>query len=108
MDAKSLYPSLKKEETATICSLMVVQSGLWLEALDWEEVGIYLVITNSCGSLPADCLPSRKYTSGATPGITTEEVLGPLRRDPNKSKFNPPVRSPTSEESVEMFRLMID
>ena len=67
-----------------------------------------MVVTNSCGSLPAECLPSRKHTSGATPGITTEEVLGPLRRDPHKSKFNPPVRSPTSEEAVEMFRLMIE
>ena len=88
MDAVALYPSLEKNETARICSTMVARSGLWLEAVDWEELGLYLVLTNSSGTISSECLPTRKYNAGQAPTITTLEVLGPVKRKPQTSKFN--------------------
>ena len=77
LDAVSLYPSMECEETASICARMITQSGLLLEPVDWEEAGLYLVLTGNRGSVPNDCLPQRKFSTGPSPMITTAEVLGP-------------------------------
>ena len=108
MDAVALYPSLEKNETAKICSRMIANSGLWLEAVDWNELGLYLVLTNSAGSVPAECLPTRKYRSGAAPTITTSEVLGPMKRKPETSKFDSPLRQPEPEEAIQMLQQAIE
>ena len=80
LDAVALYPSLKAEETADICA------------------SLYAFLTEGSECVPPDCLPSRKYSSGPTPTITTLEILGPLMRNKEKSKFNPPKRDPTVRE----------
>ena len=86
---------------------MVVKSGLWFEAIDWEEAGLYVVLTSDTSGLSSDCLPQRKYSAGAAPSITTAEVLGPIERKKDKSKFYSPVREPSNEEKLEILRLMI-
>ena len=107
LDVIALYPSLESEETSNICALMVTKSGLCLEAIDWEEAALYVTLTGHTGDLPPDCLPQRKYCAGAAPSITTAEVMGPITRNKTTSKFNSPLRSPNSEEKLEILRLMV-
>ena len=107
LDVAALYPSLVSDETSSICALMVTKSGLWLEAIDWEEAGLYVVLTGDTSNLPSDCLPQRKYSAGAAPSITTAEVLGPIERNKTTSKFNSPSRSPNYEEKIEILRVMV-
>ena len=52
LDVVALYPSLESGETSSICAYMVAQSGLWLEAIDWEEAALYIVLTTDTSSLP--------------------------------------------------------
>ena len=108
MDAVALYPSLEKNETARICSTMVARSGLWFEAVDWEELGLYLVLTNSSGTISSECLPTRKHNAGQAPTITTSEVLGPVKRKPQTSKFNSPSRTPDPNEAAKMVQQAIE
>ena len=103
LDVIALYPSLESEETSNICALMVTKSGLCLEAIDWEEAALYVTLTGHTGDLPPDCLPQRKYCAGAAPSITTAEVMGPITRNRTTSKFNSPLRSPNSEEKLEIL-----
>ena len=107
LDAVALYPSLEAEETSRVCAMMVSKSKMWIEAVDWEEAALYLVLTGDTGDVPPDCLPQRKYSSGAAPSITTAEVLGPIVRRKNESKFFSPVRDPTQEEKIEIIRLLV-
>ena len=82
---------------------MVAKSALWLEAVDWNELGLYLVLTIS-----SDCLPTRKFSSGPAPAITTTEVLGPIKRNPETSKFNYPSRLPDQSEKAQMLQQAIE
>ena len=107
IDATALYPSLDYEETAKVCAELVVESGLWFRAIDWEELGLYLVLTGRVENLHQDCLPTRKYTGGPRPVITTAEVTGPITRNRETSKFLPPSRSPTDEEKRIMIYNMV-
>ena len=108
LDAVALYPSMEACETAEICSTLVVNSGLWIEAINWEEVALYLFLTDATEGISAYLLPTRKHSNGPKPSITTAEVLGPiLRNKGEKSKFIPPQRSPDLEESKWMFKQMI-
>ena len=108
LDAVALYPSMEAQETAEICSDLVVSSGLWIEAVDWEEVALYLVLTGATNGVSPDLLPTRKHSSGPKPCITTAEVVGPIVRNRGeKSKFVSPQRSPTIEESKWMLKQMI-
>ena len=107
LDEVGLYPSLESEETASVCAEMVVNSGLYFEAVNWEEAGLYLVLTGKTEDISQEILPSRKFVTGAKPGITTAEVLGPLHRKPEKSKFNPPLRIPNQEESKGILKRVI-
>ena len=45
LDAIALYPSLEAEETSNVCAEMIVNSGMWVEMIDWEEVGLYVSLT---------------------------------------------------------------
>ena len=47
LDAVSLYPSLEKEETSRICAQMVLESKMWFEAINWEELGLYIILTGA-------------------------------------------------------------
>ena len=107
LDVVALYPSMESEETSRICAHMVTKSGLWLEAIDWEEAALYVVLTGQTGDLPSDCLPQRKYSAGAAPSITMAEVIGPVARDKTKSKFYSPVRCPNNEEKLEILHVMV-
>ena len=107
LDVVALYPSLEAEETAEICASMVVSSGLWFDAIDWEEAALYVVLTEGSGSVSMECLPSRKYSTGPKPTITTAEVTGPLIRNKKKSKFNPPVREPTELEKKAILHQLL-
>ena len=50
---------------------------------------------------------SRLHCAGAHPTITTGEVLGPIQRNKEKSKFNSPVRPPTEPEKLEILYLIV-
>ena len=105
LDAVGLYPSLEKEETSSICADMVVNSGVYFEAINWEEAGLYLMLTGETNGIAEEVLPSRKFSSGARPGITTYEVLqGPLVRNPETSKFDPPRRRPNPDEAKSILK----
>ena len=67
LDAVGLYLSLEKEETSLICAEMVVNSGIYFEAINWEEAALYLVLTGKTHGIPEEVLPSRKFSSGAKP-----------------------------------------
>ena len=98
LDVVALYPSLEAEETSEICASMVVSSGLWFDAIDWEEAALYAVLTDGSDCVSSYCLPSRKFAAGPKPTITTAEVMGPLHRKMDKSKFDPPAREATLQE----------
>ena len=112
LDAVSLYPSLKEEETSEVVSNMVVESGLVLDNVDWEEVGVYLFLTHREEELvdlgiDVVCLPTRKNTGGHKPGITTAEVLGPIDRDQQKSLLTPPRRRPNEDQQKMMLKELL-
>ena len=107
LDVVALYPSLEAEETAQICASMIVKSGVWFEAIDWEEAGLYIFLTGRSDCVSSECIPSMKYSSGPQPSITTAEVLGPLIREKDKSKFNPSVRDPTVQEKKTILHQLL-
>ena len=86
---------------------MVVNSGVYFEAINWEEAALYLVLTGKTDDIPEEVLPTRRSHSGSKPGITTAEVLGPLLRKPETSKFDPPVRKPSPEESKKILKNVV-
>ena len=60
---------------------MIINSDLWIESIDWEEVGLYVTLTGGEESFSSEIIPQRRYKSGAKPLMTTAEVLGKLCRD---------------------------
>jgi len=108
LDAVALYPSLEAEETSKVCAEMISRSGLWVETIDWEELGLYISLTSGEEEFSQEIIPQRRYRSGAKPQITTYEVLlGPLPRDKNKSKFLPPDRYPTQQEKNDLLSTLL-
>ena len=62
LNAVALYPSLEKEETSYICAEMVVNSGVYFEAMNWEEAELYLVLTGKADEIPED--PEKCHQGG--------------------------------------------
>ena len=58
------------------------------------------MLTDHTGDVSPGVLPSRKYNAGMKPSIST--------RNPAKSKFNPPMRPPTTDEARQILRLVIE
>ena len=105
LDAVAMYPSLEAKETSEICAAEVVRSGVFFTAINWEELGLYLVLTGQHHGISQECLPTRKFSNGSAPSITTAEALGPIIRKPEDSKFHHPARLPTEDEKkVILFR----
>ena len=107
LDAVALYPSLEAEETSRVCAELITSSGLWMESIDWEEVGLYISLTGNDDKFLQEIIPQRKYTAGAKPSVTTSEGLGPLPRNKNKSKFLSPIRLPTQSEKNGMLATLL-
>ena len=107
LDAVALYPSLDAEETSRVCAELITTSGLWLESIDWEEVGLYITLTGNDDKFPQEIIPQRRHSAGAKPAVTTSEVLGPLPRNKNKSKFLSPIRLPTESEKNRMLASLL-
>ena len=107
LDAVAMYPSLEPEETSMICATEVANSGLFFTAINWEEMGLYLVLTGQQHDMSEECLPTRKFSNGPSPTITTAEVLGPIVRKPEDSKFNSPLRLPTEEEKKKILYYVV-
>ena len=107
LDAVALYPSLEADKTSRVCAEMITSSGLWIESIDWEEVGLYVKLTGGDQLFSHEIIPQRRYTAGAKPSITTYEVLGPLQRDKNKSKFLSPARLPSQEEKNALLATLL-
>ena len=107
MDAVALYPSLEAEDSARVCAELITTSGLRVESIDWEEVGLYVTVTGHDGQFSNEIIPQRRYTAGAKPSITTSEIVGPLQRDKNKSKFLSPARLPSHEEKNELLAVLL-
>ena len=94
----ALYPSLKAEETATVCAELIITSSLWVESIDLEEVAWYLTLTGNEGSFSEEFISQRRSLVGAKPSITTSEVFGPLLNNKNKFRFLSPIRLPLQHE----------
>ena len=107
LDAIALYPSLEAEETSNVCAEMIVNSGMWVEAIDWEEVGLYVSLTGGEEEFSKEIIPQRKFKAGAKPQITTYEVIGPLPRNKNTSKFLSPDRIPTQQEKNRLLSVLL-
>ena len=61
LDAKALYPSLDAEQTSRICAEMITTSGLWIESIDWEEIGLYVCLTGGEENFSSDIIPQRRH-----------------------------------------------
>ena len=70
-DVKALYPSLDVEFTVEIVSGMFENSGLEIEGIDYEEMGLYLAFTRSREELEdagiGDVCHTRKNAVGRAP-----------------------------------------
>jgi len=53
--------------------------------------------------LSEECLPTRKFSNGPFPTITTTEAIGPMIRKPEESKFNSPLCLPTESEKKKIL-----
>ena len=79
-DAKALYPSLDTEVTAKAVRQEVLQSKIQFEGLNPKEMARYLAVTSDPWEQKAwgvrSLIPTRRYTKGVTPTITSSEALG--------------------------------
>ena len=78
-DAVALFPSLRKEETATTVFEEVVRSRVQVEGLSWKESARYVKINSEPWEAQrfrvSHLLPRRRYTRGPAPGMTSSDVL---------------------------------
>ena len=63
LDAVALYPSMEGEETSQICVEIICSSGLRVETIDLEDIGIYFTLTEGEENIPPEIIPQRKYIS---------------------------------------------
>ena len=45
--ATALFPNLTKDKTAEVVALELIASGLTVEGLDWQEMGVYNALNNT-------------------------------------------------------------
>ena len=80
-DAESLYPSLKKEETAAQVYKEVVNSKVEFQDIQWKEAARYLAI--NCEPWQhkhykvQQYIPRRVNRKGVEPGMTSRDVMDP-------------------------------
>ena len=107
MDVEKLYPSLEAAEVARVVAKEYLRSKLNIKVGN-AELSLYLAIIKDPSEIQelglAEVVNTRKGTRGARPGITTTEIL----KEDRTSKFNPPAREPTEEESRLMFSLALE
>ena len=107
MDVEKLFPSLKAEEVAKVVAKEYLKSKLNIK-VDNAELSLYLAIVKDPSEIETlglkEVINTRRGTRGAKPGITTSEIL----KEDRSSKFNPPEREPTMEESKLMFSLALE
>ena len=105
-DISAMYPSLDVPEVARVAAELWEESDLELN-LDTEELSLYLAVTMKRGELEelglGDVTHTRLKKGGASPGITTKEVIS--RQPSTKSLFKKPLRRPTRNEETLMFKL---
>ena len=87
-DISAMYPSLDVPEVARVAAELWEESGLELN-LNTEELSLYLAVTIKWGELEelglGDMTHTRLKKGGASPGITTKEVIS--RQPSTKSMF---------------------
>ena len=107
LDAEKLFPSLDAEEVAKVVAREYNKSKLNIQ-VDNAELSLYLAIVKDQSEIEElglkEVINTRKGTRGAKPGITTSEIL----KEDRTSKFLPPTREPTREESKLMFSLALE
>ena len=108
-DIQAMFPSLDIDVMASVAAEEFLKGDLEVN-LDDTELGLYLAIMLDRQKLVelglGDVTHTRKYNRGAKPGITTEEIF--TRSEKVKTKFNPPIRKPTRQESRLMFSLALE
>ena len=101
MDVHALYPSLQAKEVAKV----YLELNLKVE-VDDHQLGLYLVLVMGREELKRQGLghvtPTRRYTGGTAPGITTAEVLAGTDKD---TKFNKARRAPNFLQRRKMVAL---
>ena len=112
MDVTALYPSLDSTEDSKVVEALVTKHAKMVDGVCYPEVGRYLALTLTHDKLKnrglVDFCPTRKYTRGQIPGITTPEVNTPLNQDisDSVSKLNPAAREPTPAANTKMLGAM--
>ena len=108
-DISAMYPSLDVPEVARVAAELWEESGLELN-LNTEELSLYLAVTIKWGELEelglGDMTHTRLKKGGASPGITTKEVIS--GQPSTKSLFRKTLRNPTRKETSQMFKLAFE
>ena len=101
-DVKSLYPSIPIEDAIEIVVEEFVKKGVKVEAIDYEELGLYLVLNievNEIGRLGLEeVCPTRKVRNSRRPEITSSGV-----KVNKHERFEPWIkakRTPNEEEKT--------
>ena len=78
-DAVSLFPNLKKEETARELFKEVVSSQVEVKGVSWKEMSRYIAINSTVEEQEewqvADYVAKRRHTKGPVPGMTSKDVM---------------------------------
>ena len=105
LDVKALYPSLDIDYTVQVVSNEFYDSGIEIENMDYEELGLYLALNLKSEELRLKHLetvcPVKKSRRGAPPKITGSGVA-----NTKNERFSPWFRA-TSTPNAEEKRIML-
>ena len=82
-DVVALFPSMRAEETARVCSLMVQESDLEFQDLDYKEMLLYISLNTdkvtNIGYINA-FLPTRAKRFGRPPTVRNKQLSAPKKQ----------------------------
>ena len=108
-DFKAYYPSLPIQRAAEIVREMIERSEVKI-LTDDKELGLFLASTMTRENVMrlnlGEVVQERLFKAGASPGITSREILS--RGPACPTKWKEPRRVPTEEERRKMLGIMVE
>ena len=108
-DFKAYYPSLPIQRAAEIVRKMIERSEVKI-LTDDKELGLFLASTMTREEVLrlnlGEVVQERLFKAGASPGITSREILSRGAACP--TKWKEPRRAPTEEERRRMLGIMVE
>ena len=108
-DFKAYYPSLPIQRAAKIVREMIERSEVKI-LTDDKELGLFLASTMTRENVMrlnlGEVVQERLFKAGASPGITSREILS--RGPACPTKWKEPRRVPTEEERRKMLGIMVE